>query len=269
MKCKAAEVLRTQKADACHGDYAVILYEFIDVEFAKIMICRHGWKTKRLKWLFDTERQFIDWCFRRYAADSGRTKDPHRGYRDLTPDEIVYKNMLMAQQTIDDDLGGIGFTYDPLELVPETVRVGGWKNERIKASHRLNWYKTTGQGLARLYVTALLKMMHDKKEFGTMRLNPLYDAIAERIRWYVENFLAGTERCEKALKICLDEGHKEMQRLGIELLTVDEESDVPKKETRPKGKPPVDLEGLAWTPEDITNLNETERKVLNNGKLQL
>lgn len=265
MKCNGRKILRTQKVDACHGSYAVIMYEFIDVEFAKIMIHRHGWKTKRLKWLFDTERQFVDQCFRRYAAESGRIKDPHRGYRDLTSDEIIYKNMLMAQETIDDDLNKLGFTYDPLELVPEIIRVGGWEKERIKATHRMIWYNKTGQPLARLYVTALLKLMHDEKEFGAVRLTPLYGALAERVRWYVENFLTGTERCEKAIKSCMDEGHAEMQRLGIELLEISDESDVPPKKTLPKGKPPITLDGLAWRPEDIKTSN-TERRILNHGK---
>ncbi len=246
MKCKAREILRDQRERATEAEYLLVFLEFVDVELSHLLMEMHGWRKKRLKWLFDTQRYWASDWIKKYASAGGKTKDRHKGYRDLTGDELWSKNIDMAQQITDDDLAGIGFTYKFTDMIPENLRHGGWRREQIKGSRRALWYAVYGERMIRLYVATLLKLLHDERGFGAARLRGLYEPLTERIRWYVERFFVGSDRADDEIRRRIDDLHEQIEKMGIELVdivTKDEPEE--KKPDKPK-EIPAGMENLAW-----------------------
>lgn len=269
MKCyNAREMLRSQREQAHRDMHSILFFEFIDCMVSLQMIAQHGWSKKRLKRMYDSERPHVaEWMYR-YSADGGKVKG-HRGYRDISAEQLALQNMDTVQEQIDKHLADFGFTYDPDLLVPPKFRSGWKKYEQSEAAWRMMWYTTGGSQASRLYFTCLLVYLHDECGFGAERLRKIFDPVVQEIRWYVGKLFTGTVTDDLALKQRIDEAHKEIEKRGIELeqIKVAEVVGV-RKESKPE-EIPAGLENLAWSPEDIKNTTETERRIVYNGKLQL
>ena len=254
MKCKAAEVLHDKREQACGAEYGLIFLEFIDCMISDQMMAQHKWRGKRLQWLYDTERHFLSDYISRYVADKGYVKDEHRGRREMTEGELLSDALETTQEQIDKELRAIGFTYDPAELVPQKYRTGWKYRERAKASVRMAWYAQNGGRAAQLYLTSLLKMIHDEKGFGAGRLDKLFDPVAAEIRWYVEKFFLGTEAGDREIKKKIDAVHERIAKCGVELVQIPASDAVMvrKKETK-TAVPPPGLEHLTW--DALKNMN--------------
>lgn len=262
MKCNAREILRNQRERAAEDEYLLVFLEFVDVELAWLLMDLRGWRRKRLKWLFDTQRYWATDWIEKYASSGGKIKDRHKGYRDMTADELWSKNIEMAQSLTDDDLTAIGFEYKFTDMIPDKLRHGGWRRDQIKGSRRALWYAVYGERMIRLYVTSLLKLLHDERGFGAGRLRGLFDPLAERIRWYVERFFVGSDRVDAEIRARLDEGHRLIEELGIELIDLPAKTaeTAQKKPVSPK-EIPAGIENLAWDKLKDVNFDIT-RKVL-------
>lgn len=245
MKCNGRQILRNQRERATEAEYLLVSLEFIDVELSRLLTEKHGWKQKRLKWLFDTQRYWASDWIKKYAASGGKIKDRHKGHRDLTENELWSKNVDMAQQITDDCLTEIGFTYEFTDMIPENLRHGGWRREQLKGSRRALWYAVYGERMLRLYVTTLLKLLHDERGFGASRLRGLYEPLTERIRWYIERFFVGSDRTDDEIRKRIDELHAQIEAMGIELVDIVTKDEPEKKPDKPK-EIPAGMENLAW-----------------------
>lgn len=254
MKCKAAEVLHDRREQACGAEYGLIFLEFIDCMVSEQMMVQYGWRQKRLQWLYDTERHFISDYIGRYAADGGRVKDAHQGYRDKTGEELMTEAVETAQERVDRELAAIGFGYDPAELVPSGWK-NGWKRQsQSKAALRMMWYATNGGRAARMYLSSLMQMLHDDKGFGAVRLRRIFDPVAAEIRWYVEKFFVGTDACDLEIKKRIEGVHERLEECGLELVQVPASDAVRvRKKEAETAVPPPGLEHLTWDALKDTN----------------
>ena len=262
MKCKAAEVLHDRREQACGADYGFIFLDFIDCMVSEQMMVQYGWRQKRLQWLYDTERHFISDYIGRYAADGGRVKDAHQGYRDKTGEELMTEAVETAQERVDRELSAIGFDYDPAELVPSGWK-NGWKRQsQSKAALRMAWYATNGGRAARMYLTSLMQMFHDDKGFGAVRLRRIFEPVAAEIRWYLEKFFVGTDACDLEIKRRIEGVHKRLEEYGLEMVQVpaSDAVRVRKKEAKPEAMPEGMAE-LAWDKLKGSNVFGMIRKV--------
>ncbi len=261
MKCKAREILRNQQERAAEDEYLLVSLEFVDVELARVLMDVHGWRKKRLKWMFDVQRTWTSDWIEKYASNGGKIKDRHKGYRDMTADELWSKNVEMAQSLTDDYLASIGFEYKFTDMIPDNLRHGGWRRDQIKGTRRALWYAVYGERMIRLYVTSLFKLLHDERGFGAGRLRGVFDLLAERIRWYVGRFFVGSERTDKEIRARVDEGHSLIEKLGIELIDFPAKTvETAKKKPVPR-QVPAGLEALTW--DKLKDVNfDTMRKVL-------
>ena len=82
------------------------------------------------------------------------------------------------------------------------------------------WYAQNGGRAAQLYLTSLLKMIHDEKGFGAGRLGKLFDPVAAEVRWYVEKFFLGTEAGDREIKKKIDAVHERIAECGVELVQI-------------------------------------------------
>ena len=247
MKCKAAEVLHERREQACGAEYGLIFLEFIDCMVSDKMMSGHGWRRKRLQWLYDRERHFLSDYISRYAAERGQVKDPHHGYRAMTEGELASNAIETTQDKVDRELAAIGFTYDPAVLVPSGRKTGWKRREQSRAAVRMMWYSTNGGRAARLYLTSLLQMLHDEKGFGAERLRTVFDPVAEEIRWYVEKFFLATDAGDMEIKKKIDAVHKRLEGYGIELVQVPASDAVVVRKKETKTAAPVQgMENLTW-----------------------
>jgi hypothetical protein len=124
------------------------------------------------------------------------------------------------------------------------------------------WYAQNGGRMAQLYLTSLLKMIHDKKGFGAGRLGKLFDPVAAEVRWYIEKFFLGTEAGDREIKKKIDAVHERIAECGVELVQIPASDAVVvrKKETK-TAVPPPGLENLAWDALKDTNTFDITRKV--------
>ena len=251
MKCKAAEVLHDKREQACGAEYGLIFLEFIDVTVSDQMMVQHGWRGKRLQWLYDTERHFLSDYISRYVADKGYVKDEHRGRREMTEAELASDAIEIVQEKIDAELAACGFVYDPDELIPVGWKNGWRRRSQSKAVLRMTWYVTNGGRASRLYLTSLLLMLHTERGFGAGRMRKLYDPVAEAIRWYIGKFFVGTDACDEEIRQRIAAIHKRIEACGVELVQVPaaDAVTVRKKAAAVPAAPaeiPPELAGMDW-----------------------
>ena len=250
MKCLAEQALRGKREHDRGAEYGLVCLEFIDTSVSRQMMRQHGWRRGRLQRMYDDERHYLSDYIEKYAADGGSVKDRHKGYRTLTEGEILLNAIEVTQHVIDRELAAIGFVYDPDELVPEGFRNTWRRKDLAKSAKRMMWYAQYGGRAARLYLTCLLKYLHDSEsaKFGKERLRRLYEPVAADLRWYVQKFFVGTDVCDAEIKKRIDDARAEIEACGVELVQVAATGamEVRKKEAEKPVEIPPELAGLDW-----------------------
>lgn len=249
MKCAANEAYIAKKEERLTTEYGTAYLEYIDVTVSLEMIRQHGWGRKRLQRMYDSERQYVsDWA-ERYATDSG-IKRTRRGIEKLTEAECVAETLATTQYMVDKKLAEIGFEYELAHTRAEDYKIGYRLRDQRRAVARMAWYAQAGGDAARLYATILMLYLHDEYGFGAVRLKRIWEPLLSAMEWYVVRFLRGTTSADEEIRKRLDDGHAEIERHGIELVTIPSEDRV---EIRPKKDVPTEavaqsaeLAELSW-----------------------